>query len=76
MKKVKKEDELKPEYKRSELGKGVRGKYYESYKSSHNLVLLNPEVASAFPTEQAVNKALMSLIVKSKTAKTLTKKSS
>ena len=62
MKKVKEPDELRPQYRREELGKGVRGKYFESYQKGSNLVLLNPDVAKVFPTEAAVNKALKSLI--------------
>jgi hypothetical protein len=61
MKKAK-QDDLRREYRREHLGKGVRGKYYESYGEGHNLVLLRPEVAAAFPTEEAVNDALSSLI--------------
>ena len=61
MKKAK-NDELRPEYKREDLGAGVRGKYYKAYQEGTNLVLLNPEVAAAFPTEKAVNDALQSLI--------------
>ena len=62
MKKVKKPDELRQQYRREDLGKGVRGKYFESYQEGSNLVLLNPDVAKVFPTEAAVNKALKSLI--------------
>ena len=62
MKKVKDKDEMRPEYKRADLGVGVRGKYYEACKNSHNVVLLEPEVAKAFPSEKAVNEALLSLI--------------
>lgn len=62
MKKVKVKDEMRSEYKRNDLGTGVRGKYYEEYQESHNVVLLNPEVAKSFPTEESVNEALMSLI--------------
>jgi len=61
MKKAKR-DELRPEYGREELGKGVRGKYLKAYRAGTNLVLLEPEVAAAFPTDRAVNKALSSLI--------------
>ncbi|MBI1820338.1 MAG: hypothetical protein HY036_03175 [Nitrospirae bacterium] len=61
MKKVKGE-ELRTEYLRKDLGKGIRGKYLKAYRSGTNLVLLKPEVASVFPTEQAVNEALSSLI--------------
>lgn len=61
MKKVKR-DELRPEYRREDLGKGVRGKYLKAYRAGTNLVLLQPEVAAVFPTDRAVNKALSSLI--------------
>ena len=56
------EDDLRPEYKREDLGKGVRGKYYDSYMKGTNLVLLSPDVATAFPTAESVNDALRSLI--------------
>jgi hypothetical protein len=62
MRKVDKSDELRPEYKREDLGRGVRGKYFESYREGTNLVLLSPDVAAVFPTEKAVNDALRSLI--------------
>lgn len=61
MKKVK-HDELRAEYRREDLGKGVRGKHLKAYRAGTNLVLLKPEVAAAFPTERAVNEALSSLI--------------
>ena len=62
MKKVKLSDELRPEYRREDLGKGVRGKYLESYRKGSNIVLLSPDVAEVFPTEEAVNDTLRSLI--------------
>ena len=62
MRKDKKFDELRPAYRREDLGQGVRGKYFESYQKGTNLVLLSPDVAKAFPTEKAVNEALRSLI--------------
>ncbi len=55
-------DELRPEYRREDLGPGVRGKYLEDYSAGTNLVLLSPDVAKAFPTEKAVNDARRSLI--------------
>lgn len=61
MKKVKSED-LRPVYNREDLGPGVRGKYFESYQKGTNLVLLSPDVAKVFPTEESVNEALRSLI--------------
>ncbi len=57
------DDELRPEYDMHELLKGgVRGKYAERYRTGTNLVLLDPDVAKAFPTEQAVNEALRLVI--------------
>ena len=55
-------DVLRPEYLRRDLGPGVRGKYLESFRSGTNLVLLQPDVARAFPTEEAVNDALRSFM--------------
>jgi hypothetical protein len=52
-------DELRPEYDmKSLLKNGVRGKYAKRYQAGTNLVLLEPEVAKAFPNEKAVNEAL------------------
>jgi hypothetical protein len=62
MKKAKVSDELRPEYRREDLGVGVRGKYFEEYRKGTNLVLLSPDVARVFPTDEAVNDALRSLI--------------
>lgn len=59
---MKKANGLRKEYRREELGPGVRGKYYRDYMKGTNLVLLRPEVAQAFPTSDAVNDALLSLI--------------
>jgi hypothetical protein len=61
MKKAKR-DELRPEYHREDLGKGVRGKHAKAYHAGTNRVLLQPEVAAVFPTARAVNAALNSLI--------------
>jgi hypothetical protein len=59
---AKKHDELRPEYKREDLGQGVRGKHYQEYQKGTNLVLLSPDVAAAFPTEEDVNEALRALM--------------
>ena len=55
-------DDLRPEYRWRDIGPGVRGKYLESYRSGTNLVLLQPDVAKAFPTDEAVNDALRSFM--------------
>jgi hypothetical protein len=59
-------NELRPEYKRSDFKKLERGKYYERIKASSNVVVLDPEVAAIFPNSAAVNKALHSLVERSK----------
>jgi hypothetical protein len=59
---MKKIDEVREEYAREDLGRGVRGKYYREFAKGTNLVLLRPEIAQAFPTAEAVNDALQSLI--------------
>ncbi len=52
-------DELRPEYDlKSMLKGGVRGKYAKKYRAGTNLILLEPDVAKAFPNEKAVNEAL------------------
>jgi len=57
------DDELHPEYDLHQLLKdGVRGKYAERYKAGTNLVLLAPDVARAFPNDEAVNEALRLVI--------------
>jgi hypothetical protein len=56
------EDELRPEYDFSQLKGGVRGKYIERYRAGTNLVLLDSDVAQAFPTKDAVNEALRLLM--------------
>lgn len=68
-------DDLRPEYKREDLGQGVRGKYFESYQKGTNLVLLSPDVAKVFPNEEAVNKALRSLIDLAQKSTGLTRRS-
>ena len=56
-------DELRPEYDLADLLKdGVQGKYTEKYRQGTNLVLLEPDVATAFPTAEAVNEALRLVI--------------
>ena len=56
------EDEMRAEYRREDLGKGVRGKYFARVSKRSNLVLLDDKVAKAFPTGDAVNEALLSLL--------------
>jgi hypothetical protein len=56
------EGELREEHHLSELKDGVRGKYAEKYQAGTNLVLLDPDVVAAFPTNESVNEALRLLM--------------
>lgn len=54
-------DDMRPEYDFSALGPGVRGKYAKQLQGT-TLVALQPEVAHAFPTSDAVNEALRAVL--------------
>ena len=51
-------DELRPEYDETLLKNGIRGKYAKQYAAGANIVRIAPDVANAFPNEEAVNEAL------------------
>lgn len=55
-------DELRPEYDLSKLQGGVRGKYYKRAIAGTNLVLIEPDLAKAFPDTDSVNRALRTLL--------------
>lgn len=66
-------DEMRAEYRREDLGKGVRGKYAARYAEGTNLVLLDDRVAKAFPTADAVNSALLALLALTEQTAQITK---
>ncbi len=55
-------DDLRPEYNRSDFGTLVRGKYAKRVVEATNVVVLDPQVAKAFPNDRAVNNALRGLL--------------
>lgn len=55
-------DELLPEYDAQLIRDGVRGKYAERYAAGTTVVVLEPDVAAAFPDAAAVNAALRALL--------------
>ena len=57
-----KADQDIPEVTRDQLGQGVRGKYLKHFSQGSNVVVLQPEILKAFPTSEAVNKALASML--------------
>jgi len=68
-------DELRSEYKRSDFGKLVRGKYAARLAAETNIVMLEPDIAKAFPNDAAVNEALRGLLEVAKTTARLTRRS-
>jgi hypothetical protein len=59
---ARKSNGIRREYDLSELRGGVRGKYYRRFSEGTNVVLLDPDVADAFPNAKAVNDALRVLV--------------
>jgi hypothetical protein len=53
---------MRPEYRRSDFGTLVRGKYAAAVTASSNIVVLEPQVARAFPNDRAVNDALLAVL--------------
>ncbi len=57
------DDELREEYTSADFPGGlIRGKYAQRLRESSNIVVIHPEVAEAFPNEEAVNTALLALM--------------
>ena len=60
-----------------DYSKGVRGKYFRRLlKEGANVVILDPDVAKAFRSSEAVNEALRSLLRMSEATRRLTSRSS
>jgi hypothetical protein len=51
-------DGMRSEY---DFSGAVRGKYYERYRASTNVVVLDPDVSEVFPNADSVNQALRAL---------------
>jgi hypothetical protein len=72
--KRKETDDLRPEYD-FDYSKAVRGKYYKRLlKEGSNVVVLERDIAKAFPNSAAVNAALRS-VIKGKRSRRLTTRS-
>jgi hypothetical protein len=55
-------DEMRAEYDFASMKGGVRGKYARRAREGTNIVLIEPEISEAFPTERAVNEALRGVL--------------
>jgi hypothetical protein len=60
-------DEMREEY---DFSHGIRGKYVDRLRSGTNVVLLEPDIAEAFPDSESVNEALRELLVIARRART------
>ena len=56
-----------PEY---DFTDGVRGKYFQKYQEGTNVVLLDPDIAQAFPDSASVNAALRVVLEAARHART------
>ena len=68
--------EMRSEYN-FDYSKAVRGKYYKHLlKEGSNVVVLEPDIAKAFPNSAAVNDALRVVLKAGESARALTRRSS
>lgn len=70
------ETEMRAEYKRSDFEKLERGKFFKEASKGTAVALIEPSLAKAFPTSEAVNKALATLLDFAKETQGLTAKPS
>ena len=56
------ENEMRAEYKRSDFAKLERGKFFKEASKGTSVALIEPNLAKAFPTSEAVNEALRGLL--------------
>ena len=54
--------DLRSEYDFAHMKGGIRGKYLKSLRGQSNIVVLEPDIAEAFPNEDAVNQALRGVL--------------
>jgi hypothetical protein len=66
-------DELRTKYRREDFGPMVRGKYAARLRESSNIIVLDPDIAEAFPNAKAVNDALRGLLELARTGGHLSK---
>lgn len=68
-------DDLRPEY-RLDYSQAVRGKYHKRIlKEGKNVVVLEPDIAKAFPDSASVNSALRVVLKAGEASRRLTRRS-
>ena len=63
---------MRAEYKRSDFPKLERGKFFAEVAKGTSVAILNPTIAKAFPSSEAVNEALQGLLTLTQTTVRLT----
>jgi hypothetical protein len=66
---MKKSNEMRAGYDFATMKGGIRGKHSKGYREGTNLVLLEPDISEAFPTDKAVNQALRTILSRKLTSK-------
>lgn len=56
------EPEMRAEYKRADFVKLERGKFFKEASKGTSVALIDPKLAKAFPSSEAVNEALRGLL--------------
>jgi hypothetical protein len=64
------ENDMRAEYDFASMRGGIRGKYVEKLKRESNIVVLEPDIARAFPTGEAVNAALRGVLATARAVRT------
>lgn len=59
---VEESNDMRTGYAFANISGGIRGKYAKGYPAGANVVVLDPDVAKAFPTGESINEALRLLI--------------
>ena len=65
------QDDLRAEYDFASIPGGVKGKYVKRLREQSNIVILDAEIAAAFPTDEAVNAALRGMLNTAKAVRQL-----
>ncbi len=52
------DDDMRSEYPAELIRSGERGKYAKRYREGSNVVVIDPDLTTAFPNAKAVNDAL------------------
>ncbi len=68
-------EDMRKSYKRSDFLTLERGKFYAEVAKGTSVVLLEPAIAKAFPTSQAVNEALSELLALTEKTARITRRS-